>query len=94
MGGFRLSATARENIFWGGSTDLGRRSKRPLVVNDGDPIFAYIPHIQRLYDDVQKLAWEDLGEKRETEEKRLRNLILEQFFYRHKPFRGGSWTTK
>lgn len=89
MGGFRLSATARENLFRGGSTELGKRTESPLVVNEDHPLFTYISSVAKQLDVAQKLGIEERWKARK---KILCNLIPKLFYYRHEPS-GGSWTT-
>lgn len=90
MGGFRLSATAREVFFWGGSTVLGNRSEPPTAANEGDPIFPYISRLRKDFDNALGLhGWSKGWVARSS---LLRNLITEQLHYHHETT-GGSWTT-
>lgn len=80
MGGLRLSTTARENFYWGGRTDLGYRTDRPLPVGQENPLSAYVSHIQSQFDTLSTLGGDDLWE---AEHSLRRNLITGQRLYRH-----------
>lgn len=88
MGGFRLSTTARENFFWGGSSGLGSRLEKPQAINADHPLFSYFSRVRSQFDDAERLR----GRDRQKAYTRLeRTLIPEQFFYRRET-PGGTWT--
>lgn len=88
MGGFRLSTTAREQFFWGGSSDLGSRFDRPRSVNDDHPLSSYISDVGARFDDAMRLSRHDRTKALANLE---RPLIPEKFFYRREA-PGGLWT--
>lgn len=77
MGGFRLCATARENFFWAGSIDIGRRNDFPEEVEEQHHLHTYVSDVRRQYESLdERIGWY-LAEKAI-----LGTVIEESDFYR------------